>query len=173
MTAESFQLFKNFDIKKIYSLMEFFKVTFNESYMQSSDRHCGEIIFASDLSRMLADKVLEQYINYAQRHNLAIEDVCPYKIISWYSYMLADHIYLANKSLAVKVISTAIGCMQIILEKEGVKLENAFTRGVLRMIILEIAISKRRLVKDTSNSLGLGLNGFYMVFKTASICQKS
>ena len=173
MSVESFQFFKDFDVKKIHSLMEFFKTTFNESYMQSCDRHCGDIIFASDLSRILADRVLEQYVNYAQRHNLAIEDVCPYKILSWYSYMLADHVYTANKPLAVKVISTAIGCMQIILEKEGVKLDNAFTRGVLRMIILEIAISKRRLVKDVNNTLGLGLNGFYMVFKTASICKKS
>lgn len=175
MNVDNLQLFKNFDIKKVYSLLEFFKTTFYESYAQNTtDKHQADMVFSNDFSKSFCDKALNHYVNYAIKHNLEPEDICPYKIISWYGYFLAQHTYFINKSLAVKVISIAIACMQIILEKEEVFLERDFIKGVLRMVLLDISSSKKSpygLISE-SNKLGIGLNGFYMVFKTASICKK-
>lgn len=175
MAIDNFQNIKNFDIKKIYSLMEFFKTTFYESYVQNNDKHYTDIIFASELSKNLADKVIEHYINYTKKHNIAIEDTCPYKVLSWYGYLLTEHTYFVNRTLAVKVISTAIACMQIILEKEEIVLDKNFIKGVLRMTLLEISATKKNSYTYTNDNakLGIGMNGFYMVFKTASICKKT
>lgn len=174
MNVDNVHLFKNFDIKKIYSLMEFFKTTFYESYANDGEKHQADMIFAAEFSKNFCDKTLDHYVNYAIKHSLAPEDICPYKIISWYGYFLAQHTYFINKTLSVKVMSTAIACMQIILEKEDVTLDRDFIKGVLRLVLLDIASSKKSpygLISE-NNKLGMGINGFYMVFKTASISKK-
>lgn len=173
MNTENLQLFKSFDIKRFHSLVEFFKTTFYESYAKGSEKHQADMIFANEFSKNFYDKVLDHYVSYAIKHNLAPEDLCPYKILSWYGYFLAQHTYFINKSLSVKVISTAIACMQIILEKEEVFLERDFIKGIVRMVLLEISVSKKSpygLISE-NNKLGIGINGFYMVFKTASVCK--
>lgn len=175
MAINDFKNVKNFDITKIYSLIDFFKTTFCESYVQNNDKHYTDIIFANELTANLTEKVIDHYFKYACKHNVALDELCPYKIISWYGYLLSEHTYFVNRTLAVKVISTAIACMQIILEKEGVSLDKHFIKGVLRMALLEISASKKgSLINSSDNAkLGIGLNGFYMVFKTASICKKT
>lgn len=57
-----------------------------------------------------------------------------------------------------------------ILEIEGVRIEESFHKKALEMVFSEIKGSK--LKRNYDCQFGLGMNGFYMMFRTASVCEK-
>lgn len=166
MQVDNLKFFKNFDINKINSLMEYFKNTFYESYAQNEETYHADLLFSKDMQAEMTDKIIEHYINYAERHHLAVDNICPFKVLSTYGFLLAELAYTYNKSLAIKALSTAIICMQIILEQEELALDNEVIIETLRATLLDISISKEGVKSfNISNLFGLGMNGLYMLFK--------
>ncbi|MBX7491266.1 hypothetical protein [Helicobacter turcicus] len=75
-----------------------------------------------------------------------------------------------SQAFAIQSISSAIVAMLKILKAENVKIEESFHKKALEMVLSEIKGTK---TKDTQDSqFGLGMNGFYMMFRTASVCEK-
>ncbi|EPP8195768.1 hypothetical protein KJQ75_05905 [Campylobacter lari] len=167
------QPFVHFDAAKMHSLILFFQQTFAKSYeKQVKDI---KISLTKEFEEKIINEILEQYINYAIAYELVVEDVCPYKILAWYGYLLADALYIEQKELAILSISTSIVCMLKLLEIENVKLEDTFHKKALQMVLSELKGSHMKSEesnKKQHTKIGLGMNGLYMMFRTASICKK-
>lgn len=163
----------NIDIQKAHSLFELFKRTFEEIYKNLKKRRYPQIRISSMLEEAIFEQVIEQYVDHSQRYNIDVTDVCPYKFLAWSGYMLANNVYsndTLSRTFAKLSIYTAIIAMRRLLKEDGVKIENSFLKKVLRMVLSEIRGSKTGSFNDCQ--LGLGMNGFYMMFRTASICEK-
>ncbi|EOH9591152.1 TPA: hypothetical protein ACHDSV_001556 [Campylobacter jejuni] len=168
------QPFLHFDAKKMHTLILLFRKTFSESYEKQAENI--KISFTDEFEWVIINNVLDQYIDYAIAHELVVEDVCPYKILAWYGYFLANALYLEQKELSILSISTSIICMLRLLEVENIKLEEAFHKKALKMILFELKgshMKSEECNRKEYTKIGLGMNGLYMMFRTASICKKT
>ncbi len=166
------QPFLHFDATKMHSLILFFQKTFAKSYEKQSK---DQVSLTKEFEEKIINEILEQYIDYAIAYELVVEDVCPYKILAWYGYLLADALYIEQKELAILSISTSIICMLKLLEIESVKLEDVFHKKALQMVVSELKgnhMKSEESNKKQHTKIGLGMNGLYMMFRTASICKK-
>ncbi|EAI6721317.1 hypothetical protein F8998_06355 [Campylobacter coli] len=172
--SKNSQHFTHFDSKKMHSLILFFEETFSSSYAkQYIDM---QISLKNEFKEKVINEIVEQYINYAITYNLVVEDVCPYKILAWYGYLIADALYIENKELAILTVSTSIVCMLRLLKVENIELEETFHKKALQMVLSELKgshMKSEEYNKKQHTKIGLGMNGLYMMFRTASICKKS
>lgn len=165
---------EDLDMKKVATLFNLFKSTFEESYNKINKDKGLEISIPEDLEDAILEKVFDQYDKHSQRYNIDVTDVCPYKILAWSGYILAENVYSPYKAesqtLAIQSISSAIVAMLKILKIEGVRIEESFHKKALEMVLSEVKGSK---IKESCDcQFGLGMNGFYMMFRTASVCEK-
>ena len=163
----------NIDIQKATSLFNLFRDTFEENHEKLKKKKAHPTSILRQQEKVIFKHVLEQYIKHSQRYGIDVTDTCPYKILAWSGYIFADSIYSddsQSRTSAKLSISAAIVAMHRLLKNEDLEIENSFLKKVLRMVLSEIRGSKTRKPNDCQ--LGLGMNGFYMVFRTASICEK-
>ncbi|ARE81461.1 hypothetical protein [Campylobacter helveticus] len=168
------QPFVHFDANKMHCLITFFQRTFAESYEKQVENM--KISLTKEFEEKIINDILEQYIDYAIAYELVVEDVCPYKILAWYGYLLADALYIEQKELAILAISTSIVCMLRLLRVEQIELEESFHKKALQMVLSELRgnhMKSEETNKKQHTKIGLGMNGLYMMFRTASICKKS
>ncbi|AJC90814.1 hypothetical protein [Campylobacter subantarcticus] len=167
------QPFVHFDANKMHSLITFFQETFTKSYEKQAENM--KIALTEEFEEKIVNDILEHYIDYAIAYELVVEDVCPYKILAWYGYLLADALYIDQKELAILAISTSIICMLKLLEKENTNMEAPFHKKALQMVVSELRGNHMKTEEDKKQhtKIGLGMNGLYMMFRTASLCKKS
>ncbi len=166
----------SFDYDRLSILFEMFKQTFEESYKKINSERGYTIKIQDKLETELLKKVIEHYADHALTYNIQIDDVCPYKILSWSGYILADMVYADDENgqvFAFQAISSCIVCMLILLEIDGVIIEEGFHKKALAMVISEIRGSRKNGDTNAHTKLGLGMNGLYMMFRTASIVKSA
>ena len=163
------------DIDKVVALFNMFKNTFESSYNKINQAKGLQIKIPSQLECDILGDVLTQYNLHAQRYKLEVSEVCPYKILAWSGYILAVRVYNSSdeesQTFAIQSISSAIVSMLKLLEKEGISIEESFHKKALEMVLCEIRCGSNADKQDTR--FGLGMNGFYMMFRTASVCQRT
>lgn len=165
------------DLRKVVILFNMFKNTFEKSYIEINKDRNITITIPPNLENEILKKVFQQYCNHAQSYHVEVTDVCPYKILAWSGYILAERVYDASNELgqifALQALSSSIIAMLKILSIEGVTIEESFHKKALEMVLAEIKGNKHKDdEKKRYTQLGLGMNGFYMMFRTASVCQK-
>ncbi|TKX29342.1 hypothetical protein CQA38_04465 [Campylobacter sp. MIT 12-5580] len=170
------QPFVHIDFSKMHTLIKYFQDTFITSYSKINEEKGIQIDFGKEFEDRVIQKVLDQYIDYAIAYELIVEDVCPYKILAWYGYIIADELYPENKQFAIEAIATSIECMLRLLEIEGINIEQPFHRKALKMVLSELRGIHFKPMAETNSKqytkIGLGMNGLYMMFRTASVCKK-
>ncbi|MBX7491263.1 hypothetical protein [Helicobacter turcicus] len=110
------------------------------------------------------EKVISQYYDHTMEYGVLVSGVCPYKILAWSGYILCQKLWENNKDYAVKILSASILAMEFFLEKEGVKVNQ------------EIQIKTIKMIKSELNGkaqLGIGMNGFYMIFRALSLANQA
>ena len=162
------------DIDKVVALFNLFKSTFENSYNKINKDKGLRIEIPNQLEEYILRAVLIQYNLHAQRYKLEVLEVCPYKILAWSGYILAERVYNSSdeesQTFAIQSISSAIVSMLKLLEQENINIEESFHKKALEMVLCEIRCSSNADKQDTR--FGLGMNGFYMMFRTASVCQR-
>lgn len=162
------------DIDKVVILFNMFKNTFETSYNKINKDKGLQIKIPNQLEKDILKDVFMQYNIHAQRYKLEVLEVCPYKILAWSGYILAQRVYNPtdeeSQTFAIQSISSAIVSMLKLLEQEGINIEESFHKKALEMVLCEIRCSSNADKQDTR--FGLGMNGFYMMFRTASVCQR-
>ena len=162
------------DIDMVVVLFNMFKNTFENSYNKINKDKGLRIEIPYQLEKDILRAVFIQYNLHAQRYKLKVLEVCPYKILAWSGYILAERVYNSSdeesQTFAIQSISSAIVSMLKLLREEGVCIEESFHKKALEMVLCEIRCSSNADKQDTR--FGLGMNGFYMMFRTASVCQR-
>lgn len=128
--------------------------------------HLYELDIPEALQETLLEEVVGQYYDHTAEYGISVSGVCPYKILSWFGYILAQKLWNNNnKEYAIKILSASILAMEFFLKKEG-----------LQEVNQEIQIKTIKMVRSELNgkvNLGIGMNGFYMIFRTLSYQTKS
>lgn len=113
------------------------------------------------ISEKEADNLLidtfEQYEKHIEKHDIHVNAACPYKMLSWISFLLAEK-HKDNEKLAKIFLNAGAKVMGVLLERRA-KTPNDITIKLINMCIAEI--------KDV-HIVGIGRNGFYMSFKMLS-----
>ncbi|MCI7710349.1 MAG: hypothetical protein MSL80_01610 [Helicobacter sp.] len=159
---------KSFDYEVLAQLTNIFNRTFEQSYHDLNT----EIKIPKELEESVFEQIIEHYCHHTKIYGVEVSGVCPYKFFAWNGYILAERIYTGSHKqsqiLAIQALSSAIICMLEFLKKEGVKVEESFHKKALRMAITEIKSIK---AKSDDVRYGLGMNGLYMMFRMASVCE--
>lgn len=88
---------------------------------------------------------------------------CPYKILSWSGYILCQELWKFNKRKAIKILCTSTLAMEIFLKKQSVIVNKEIQIKAIKMVISEL---------EGKPNVGIGMNGFYMIFRTLSYYQQ-
>lgn len=164
---------KNIDIMRVTTLFNLLKNTFEQSYNKINESSGLRIYIPKAVENEIFRAILAHYNDHARLYRLEVTEACPYKILAWGSYLFADRMYILgddeSKTFAVQILSAGIVTMLKILRKEGVELETNFHKKALFMVLREIEAGKNEKHQDLKR-FGLGMNGFYMMFRTASMC---
>jgi hypothetical protein len=109
----------------------------------------------------VVDKVLAHYKLHIDTYNVPVNGIDPYKFLSWsglYLYELTMH----NEELSDLILKSTIIIMNRTLVEEGRILPKLFLQKIFNMVKSEYR---------GKDSLGLGKNGLYLTFRSASLCQ--
>ncbi|ECL9466494.1 TPA: hypothetical protein R8P70_000267 [Campylobacter jejuni] len=111
------------------------------------------------LQENILEQVIRQYYDHVIEHGVSVKSVCPYKMLSWGGYILCRILWNYNKDYAIKILSASILAMDFLLEKEYKKTHKEIQIKVINMIKSEL---------EGKTNVGLGMNGFYMIFRSIS-----
>ena len=102
-------------------------------------------------------KTFKQYEKHIEKHDIHVNAACPYKMISWIAFLLAEK-YKDNEKLVKIFLNAGAKVMRVLLERRA-KIPNDITIKLINMCIAEI---------KGDDIVGIGRNGFYMSFKMLS-----
>lgn len=115
-----------------------------------------------ETQNLILRKVIAQYYDHITEYGVVVSGVCPYKILSWSGYILCQELWKVNKrDGAIKILNTSILAMEIFLKKQSVKINKEIQIKAIKMVISEL---------EGKTNVGIGMNGFYMIFRTLSYC---
>lgn len=112
----------------------------------------------ADLLEKAFDDALKNYRKYSDKFGITIKSECAFKILSWTAYFLAEE--LIKQQLfyeAIDILSVAANRMKIILEQDNKDINISSIKKTIKMVFCELT---------GKPEIGLGRNGFYMVFRT-------
>ncbi|TKX32439.1 hypothetical protein [Campylobacter aviculae] len=118
-----------------------------------------ELEIPDKAQEFILESVISQYYDHVIEHGVSVKGVCPYKILSWSGYILCENLWKTNKDYAIKILSASILAMDFLLEKEYMKTHKEIQIKVINMVRSEL---------EGKTNVGLGMNGFYMVFRAIS-----
>ena len=111
---------------------------------------------------LILRKVIAQYYDHITEYRVVVSGVCPYKILSWSGYILCQELWRFNKrDEAIKILITSILAMEIFLKEQSVIVNKEIQIKAIKMVISEL---------EGKVNIGIGMNGFYMIFRTLSYC---
>lgn len=118
------------------------------------------------------EEMLQFYADFLTINNQNFTSFDFYKVISWYSILLASKLCESNKEVWKPVIALAIWRMLDVTEKKcGKKISKIEEKKIVRMVILEID-TKKQVLNDRKNSdFGIGKNGLYMLMRMLTVTQ--
>lgn len=118
------------NIQRVVSLFNLFVKTFETSYNKINKDKGLKISIPQNIEDDIFRQVFRHYNEHSERYNIDVTDVCPYKVLAWSGYILADRVYslsdAQSQTFAIQSISSAIVAMLKILEIEDVKIEESF-----------------------------------------------
>ena len=105
-------------------------------------------------------KAIRHYVKHAKGHNLNVTAIEPYKVISWGSFELCQQYKKTDQEKAKKILMLAVVSLNYFLLLDvDKKVDISLQKKILRMLIYECR---------GNNEFGIGKNGLYLIFKTAS-----
>lgn len=108
----------------------------------------------------ILSEVVSQYYDHTTEYGVRVSGVCPYKILAWSGYILCKNLWNHNKDHAIKILSASILAMDFFLQKESIQVNQEIQIKTIRMIQSEL---------KGKTQLGIGMNGFYMIFRALSL----
>lgn len=104
------------------------------------------------------DRAFANYRKYSDEFGITIQNECIYKVLSWSAYFLAKAFVGVNKRMqAYSVLLVAADRMKFYLDLNNKNINSDSIQKAIDMVMCEL----------TDNpEIGLGCNGFYMVFRT-------
>lgn len=113
-----------------------------------------------EIRKDVVDKVLKHYKLHIDTYNVKVNGIDPYKFLSWSGLYLYEMV-LHNEELSELILQSTIIVMNRTLVEEGKILPKLFLKKIYNMIKSEYR---------GKNHLGLGRNGLYLAFRSASLC---
>lgn len=108
-----------------------------------------------------ADELListfNQYAKHIEKHDIHVNAACPYKMLSWISFLLAEK-YKDDEIKAKMFLNAGAKTMRALLARRA-KTPNDIVTKLINMCMAEI---------KEDGIVGIGRNGFYMSFKLLS-----
>lgn len=122
-----------------------------------------ELEIGQEAQEHLLEEVLSQYYDHVVEYGVSVSGVCPYKILAWSGYILCKNAWNTNKDYALKLLSASVLAMSFFLEKEAkeekYKINQEIQIKAIKMLISEL---------EGKSNIGIGMNGFYMIFRSLS-----
>lgn len=113
-----------------------------------------------DMQDLILRKVIAQYYDHITEYKVVVGGTCPYKILSWSGYILCQELWRVNKrDEAIKILSASILTMDILLKKQSVEINQEIQIKAIKMVRSEL---------ENKPNVGIGMNGFYMIFRALS-----
>ncbi|WP_456470695.1 hypothetical protein [Caminibacter sp.] len=105
--------------------------------------------------------IVNHYKEHAKKHSLTVTAIEPYKVISWGSVSLCLKYQKNDIKKAKYFLVLAILSLNVFLKEDvGKNHSSDFLKKVYKMLMLECQGDK---------NFGIGRNGLYMIFKSASL----
>lgn len=112
----------------------------------------------AELLEKAFDDAFENYRQYSDKFGISIKSECAFKILSWTAYFLADEFIERKMPVeAGAILTVASNRMKILLKQENKDINKSSIEKTIKMVFCEL-INKPEI--------GLGRNGFYIVFRT-------
>lgn len=118
------------------------------------------IVMTSEGRLELVEKVLLHYHEHVNTYGVSVSGTDPYKFLAWSGIQIYTDMKDVDREIAIKFLSSAIAAMNRSLLEEKKEFPEWYLRKILKMVISEF---------NGKCHLGLGKNGLYLAFKSASI----
>lgn len=138
----------NIDLDTATNALEIFNIITDQFGAKALDK---------DQANNELKKIFDQYAKHIFNHKLNVNGACPYKIISWLSYTLAENEFANNKKLAMIYIEVGISMMRKMLKEAGKELNADSEKKLISMVNAEL---------ENNHHVGIGKNGLYTAFRT-------
>lgn len=118
------------------------------------------LYITADGRKQIVNDVLSHYYDHVTTYGVSVTGSDPYKFLAWAGIQIFEDMKSHDKEIAIKFLSSSIAAMHRALLEEGRSLEDWYLKKIIRMVVSEY---------NGKNHLGLGKNGLYIAFKSASI----
>lgn len=119
------------------------------------------IIISKKEAKDLLLSTWEQYKKHIEKHEIHVNAACPYKMLSWVCFSLAQT-YKNDENTAKACLYAGVKMMRELLKERGIIIDNDVIIKLISMCLAEIKGGKE------GSQVGVGKNGLYMSFKVLS-----
>ncbi len=121
-----------------------------------------KIVITQEFRKQVVDDALEHYKLHVEAYDVPVNGIDPYKFISWIGMGLyTKAIEKYNETVSDSILKSTIIVMNRTLIEEGRMLPKFYLKKIFGMV------KNDHIGKE---HLGLGKNGLYLVFRSASLC---
>jgi len=133
------------------------------NYLCELTRNQYGILISQQLRKDIVDDVLKHYKLHVETYSVPVNGIDPYKFISWIGLNLYDRtLNEYPEKISDGILKSTIIVMNRTLVEEGRLLPKYYLRKLFDMVKNDYSGKEH---------LGLGKNGLYLVFRSASLCQ--